>query len=89
MLQNSSTLGRTLAAPRLVLQIEEAQKLVQLEVQVWISSNLGFVQSGKSTPSRLVVEKANSVAWIFVLVSTNYLWLSRRDGTNLWILYLQ
>ena len=89
MLQNSSTLGRTLAAPRLVVQIEEAQKLVQLEAQVWISSDLGFAQSGKSTPLPLVVEKANSVAWIFVLVSKNYFWLSRRDGTNLWIVYLQ
>ena len=35
MLQNSSTLGRsvvTLATPRLVVQIKEAQKLVQLSV---------------------------------------------------------
>ena len=33
----------------------------------------------------LVVEKTSSVAWIFVLVSKNYFWLSRRNGT-IWFL---
>ena len=61
MLQNTSTLGRlgavTLAASRVVVQSEEAQKLVPIvwcvksikEAQVWISSDLGFEQTGKST----------------------------------------
>ena len=49
---------QTLAAPRLVAQIKEAQELVQpsgvsKEAQVWISSDLGLEQSGKSTPAPL------------------------------------
>ena len=55
------------------------------QVYKWISSNLGFEQSGKSTLSLLVVEKATSLAWMFVLVSKNYFWLSRRNGT-IWFL---
>ena len=56
--KNSTTLNRlgavTLAAPRLFAQIKQAQKLVQLSAQVWISTSLGLEQSGKSTPSPLV-----------------------------------
>ena len=77
MLQNSSTLGRlgavTLAAPGLVIQIKgtktDATVWCMKEAQVWISSDLGLEQSGKSTPSPLVVEKASSVAGMFVLAS--------------------
>ena len=76
MLQNSST--ATLGVSRVFVQIEEPQKLVQLSS----SSDLGLEQSGKSTPSPLVVEKASSVAWMFVLVSKKKLfWLSRQNGS--------
>ena len=98
VLQNSSTLGRlgavTLAAPRLASCTNQRGTKTgatvwclkwRNEAQVWISSDSGLEQSGKSIPSPLVVEKASSVARMFVLVSKNYFWLSRRNGT-IWCL---
>ena len=42
------------------------------EAQVWMSSDLGLEQSGKSIPLISVVEKASYVALMLVLVSKIY-----------------